>query len=137
LSTLTVTTAPSPAKSGRSRRALILVALCTVSGAAAQLLMKIGASSMAAPDLPSAILQAIRNVPLLFGYILYGMNAALLALALREGELSLIYPVIALTYVWVTILSVMVFKEVLNPYKIVGLSIIVLGVAVLGRSGSK
>lgn len=99
--------------------------------------MKTGAGAMSAPDLPTAILQVITNLPLMLGYVLYGINTILLALALREGELSLLYPVIALTYVWVTILSVLVFKEVLNPYKVVGLAVIVLGVAVLGMGGKK
>ena len=29
----------------------------------------------------------------------------MLVLALRDGELSMLYPIIALTYVWVTLLS--------------------------------
>jgi multidrug transporter EmrE-like cation transporter len=38
-----------------------------------------------------------------------------------------------LTYVWVTILSLLIFKESMNVYKVVGLSVVVAGVAVLGR----
>ena len=38
-------------------------------------------------------------------------------LALRDGELSLLYPVIALTYVWVTVLSLVIFHEAMNPFK--------------------
>lgn len=56
--------------------------------------------------------------------------------ALRDGELSILYPIIALTYVWVTILSVLFFHESLNPLKLAGVAIVVAGVAVLGR-GSK
>jgi len=58
-------------------------------------------------------------------------------LALRDGELSLLYPVIALTYVWVTALSFLIFHETVNPYKIAGIVSIVVGVAVLGRGGRK
>jgi drug/metabolite transporter (DMT)-like permease len=54
-------------------------------------------------------------------------------LALRDGELSLLYPVIALTYVWVTLLSVVVFHDRVNPIKLAGVGTIVVGVAVLGR----
>ena len=56
--------------------------------------------------------------------------------ALRDGELSILYPIIALTYVWVTILSVLFFHESLNPFKLAGVATVVAGVAVLGR-GSK
>ena len=46
-----------------------------------------------------------------------------MVLALRDGELSLMYPVIALTYVWVTVLSLVLFHETVNPYKLTGISI--------------
>lgn len=76
--------------------------------------------------------------PLLFsGYCLYGISTILFILALRDGELSILYPVIALTYVWVTVLSIWIFDELLNPWKVAGIGIIVLGVAVLGRDGKQ
>jgi len=74
----------------------------------------------------------IVSLPLLSGYALYGLSTLLLVLALREGELSLLYPVIALTYVWVTVLSVVIFHDRLNPFKLIGIVIVVTGVAVLG-----
>jgi multidrug transporter EmrE-like cation transporter len=61
------------------------------------------------------------------------VSTVLLVLALRHGQLSLLYPVFAMTYVWVTVLSVLVFHESMNPYKIAGIVIIVGGIAVLGR----
>jgi len=74
----------------------------------------------------------ITNLPLMIGYSLYGISTLLLILALRKGELSVLYPIISLTYVWVTLLSITVFKESVNGFKAVGLAIIVIGVAVLG-----
>jgi drug/metabolite transporter (DMT)-like permease len=55
--------------------------------------------------------------------------------ALRHGELSILYPLIALSYVWVTITGVMAFHEMMSPLKVAGLVIIVAGVAVLGLGG--
>lgn len=110
-------------------RSVLLVFCCTLIGAAAQVLFKLGATAI---DRPSAS-EVLLNPALIGGYCLYGISTMLLVLALRRGQLSLLYPVISLTYVWVTILSVLVFKESLNPYKIVGLTIVVAGVAVLGR----
>jgi multidrug transporter EmrE-like cation transporter len=101
-------------------------------GAAAQLLLKTGANQLVHPD-PLAI---VTNVTLLAGLSLYGVCTLLLVLALRDGELSLLYPVIALTYVWVTLLSLVVFHDRVSPIKLAGIAIIVAGVAVLGR-GSK
>lgn len=76
--------------------------------------------------------------PMLFtGYALYGFNTVLLAIALRDSELSLLYPVIALTYVWVSILSVFLLHESMNPFKLAGVATIVIGVGVLGRGRRK
>ena len=109
---------------------MLLVFSCTVLGAAAQILMKIGMSHFT-PHL-TAILS---NIPLLGGYTLYGINTLMLVLALREGELSMLYPIISLTYVWVTLLSYMLLREPANVYKNLGIATIVIGVAVLGRGG--
>jgi multidrug transporter EmrE-like cation transporter len=113
-------------------KAVGLVFTCTIFGAAAQLLMKIGMTHFQ-PD-PIAILT---NLPLIAGYALYGLNTLLLVLALRDGELSTLYPIIALTYVWVTLLSYTLLGEKPNSYKNIGISAIVIGVAVLGRGERK
>jgi len=120
----------SPAAS--RRKSVLLVFACTVLGAAAQLLMKVGMAHFS-PQ-PTALLT---NYPLIAGYALYGMNTLMLVLALRDGELSMLYPIIALTYVWVTLLSYAVLAEKPNIWKNVGIATIVVGVAVLGRGGRK
>lgn len=70
------------------------------------------------------------------GLVLYGINTGLLILALRDGELSLLYPVISLTYVWVAIMSVTILGETLTLTKIAGIALICFGVAFLGRKES-
>lgn len=94
--------------------------------------MKIGMAKFS-PD-PLAL---ITNIPLMAGYALYGMNTVMMVLALREGELSMLYPIIALTYVWVTLLSYTLLSERPNAYKNIGITIIVVGVAILGRGQRK
>ncbi len=98
--------------------------------------MKIGAGKIQPATLSEAMMSLLTNVPLIAAYACYGVNLILLTLALRHGELSSIYPIISVTYVWVGILSVLIFHESMTPLKIAGLATIVLGVAVLGR-GSK
>ncbi len=115
------------------RQSVALVFGCTLLGAAAQLLMKTGASTMAGAGLSSFLL----NLPLMAGYSLYGLSTLLLVLALRDGELSILYPVIALTYVWVTLLSLFFLRETMNVFKVIGISTIVAGVTVLGRGAKR
>jgi multidrug transporter EmrE-like cation transporter len=111
------------------RQSILLVLFCTISGAAAQILMKRG--SHFNPNL----LAIVTNIPLMAGYSLYGLNTLLMVLALRKGELSMLYPIIALTYVWVTLLSYTLLHEPPNLFKNCGIGLIVLGVAVLGSGG--
>ncbi|HEY3442071.1 MAG TPA: EamA family transporter [Paludibaculum sp.] len=75
----------------------------------------------------------LANWSLWTGLSLYGFSTVLLILALRDGELSLLYPVISLTYVWVTIMSVLVFHESINAFKVAGIAVICAGVALLGK----
>lgn len=127
-------TAAAPARNSfrfNRRQTVALVFCCTVFGAAAQILIKYGANM-----LPNGHpLTMLTNMPLMAGYGLYGISTILLVLALRDGELSILYPVISLTYVWVTFLSVIFFKESLNFFKILGVFIIVAGVTILGKDG--
>lgn len=111
------------------RQSVGLVFLCTLFGVVAQYLIK--TSTQSAATLTVAAL--LTNVPLWLGLITYGISTGLLILALRDGELSLLYPVISLTYVWVTIMSIMVFNEQLTAYKAVGIAVICLGVTLLGK----
>ena len=120
-----------------------MVVGCTILGAAAQMLIKRGTTMMPPlldPSAGSALAQApliawkiLTNLPLFGGLACYGISTILLVLALRYGELSVLYPIIALTYVWVAILSVGFLGESVNVFKLLGLLFIVLGVGVLGR----
>jgi multidrug transporter EmrE-like cation transporter len=106
----------------------VLVFFCTILGAAAQLLLKIGMAQFT-PD----IWAIVTNWPLVLGYTLYGINTVMLVLALKDGELSVLYPIIALTFVWVTLLSYGLLNEEPNWRKNIGIATIVIGVGVMGR----
>ena len=116
------------------RRAVLLVVFCTFVSAAAQILMKMGADyTKAHPGLAGLI----SNPVLIVGYGLYAVVTVLIVIAYKDGELSVLYPIISLSYVWVTALSFFIFHDTLNPYKLIGVAIIVCGVAVLGRGTKK
>jgi len=118
----------------QQRRSFILVVCCTIIGAAAQVLIKKGAGALGAnPTMLQTAIAMVLTPALFAGYSLYGISTILLVLALRHGQLSLLYPVFAMTYVWVTILSIAVFHESMNPYKLAGIVAIVAGIAVLGK----
>jgi drug/metabolite transporter (DMT)-like permease len=115
-----------------SFRSIGLVLLCTVIGAAAQIFLRYGAHHLTGMGMGGIL----TNWPLLAGYVCLGINTLLLILALRNGQLSVLYPIIALTYVWVTILSPIFFADTVNSYKMAGVFFIVLGVSFIG-AGSR
>jgi drug/metabolite transporter (DMT)-like permease len=113
---------------------VLLVVVFTLLAATAQMLMKTGTNQLG-PHASLLLLarDLITNVPLIAGLALYGVGTALMIVALKHGELSLLYPIISLSYVWVAILSVLLFHETMNALKISGICVIMAGVAVLGR----
>lgn len=127
----------SQRESGRSTHytslaSIGLIVLSTVSGAAAQILLRFGADAIEGANL----IGIITNVPLIGGYACLAMNVVLVVLALRGGQLSILYPIVALTFVWVAILSQVYFQDVISISKIAGLTLIVAGVSFIG-AGSR
>jgi multidrug transporter EmrE-like cation transporter len=112
---------------------ILLVFLCTILGAAAQILMKAGSVEHPHSGALGLLIAIFQNPKLFTGYACYGISTVVLVIALKYGELSILYPVIALTYVWVTGLSVMIYNESLTAWKVAGLSAVITGVIVLGR----
>ncbi len=125
---------PDPTK---RRMAIFLVLGCTLLVAAGQYLIKLGANRLSHASLLATMIGIFTIPPLFFGYCLYGIFTILFIYALRHGELSILYPLIALGYVWVTITAVVAFHETMNPFKLIGLLVIICGVAVLGWGGGK
>ena len=130
----------------KRRRAVLSVIGCTLIIGAAQYLIKRGANQLAAQQhsvhggsvsLQAAVMGIFTNPSIFSGYCLYAVFTVLFVLALRHGELSILYPLISLGYVWVAIIGVVAFHEAMNPLKLAGIAIIMAGVTVLGRgSGS-
>jgi multidrug transporter EmrE-like cation transporter len=127
-----------------SNKSIYLVLGCTLFTAAAQVLMKFGAGhpmpqlNLADPASYVAFIVAlIGNVPLFLGYCMSAGTALLLILALRDGELSTLYPIISVSYVWVNLLSIYFFHDKMNVWKISGIALVIAGVAWLGRASAQ
>jgi len=125
----------SPSKAptqSNPKLAITMVFLCTILGAAAQILMKQGSQAPHAEGVLGMLMAIFSNRDLFIGYALYGISTVLLTIAFKFGELSMLYPVIALSYVWVTTLSIYLYGEQLNVYKVLGLLSVMAGVGVIG-----
>jgi drug/metabolite transporter (DMT)-like permease len=120
------------------RNALIAVACATVIQTVAQLLIKQGTALLGPnPTLTEAALGMFTVLPLFGGYALYGLFTIIMVFALKHGELSMLYPMMALSFVWVTVVSALWLHEPVNFLEIAGVAAIISGVGLLGRGEAK
>ena len=109
-------------------KVILITVLCTFFTASAQLFMKIGVNKNI-----DSLISAITNIPLLCGLLFYSLGTPLLIYALKKGDLSVVYPFFSLSFLWVTIMSVILFHEQLSFIQGAGLLSIVAGVSFVGR----
>jgi multidrug transporter EmrE-like cation transporter len=74
----------------------------------------------------------ILNLQLAAGVTFFLSSSVLFILGLRGGELSVLYPMVALGYVWTLLWSRLFFHEALTRQKFYGLGLILLGVFFVG-----
>ncbi|MFC1648298.1 EamA/RhaT family transporter [Nanoarchaeota archaeon] len=112
--------------------AILAIIICTIFTSLGQILWKLGVDYL---DL--SLLGLISNWHLWLGFVFYGIGAAIMIIALSKGELSVLYPFIALSFIWVALLSSQLLNEAVNPVNWLGISSIILGVTMIGVGGSK
>ena len=105
--------------------------LTTVLTSSAQVFYKLGARTLEF-DLSTII----TNYWLMIGLALYAVGAAIMIVALKGGELSVLYPIVAMSYIWVALFSTYFFHEAINLLRWLGILAIVFGIAFIG-AGSK
>jgi drug/metabolite transporter (DMT)-like permease len=74
----------------------------------------------------------ITNWNLIFGLFLYGCSYIISIPAFKGGDLSVLYPLVSLSYIWVSIFSVKFLKEKMNTIKWIGIILIMIGVSFIG-----
>ena len=107
--------------------AIGLVVLATLVGAFGPILLK-----KASAKKLSKLSSLITNYHLFGGVFLYGIGTVLFIPALKGGDLSILYPFVSLTYIWVSLLSVKFLGEKMNLIKWLGIVFIILGVGFIG-----
>mgnify|MGYP001578129450 CR=1 FL=1 len=107
--------------------AILIVLCCTLLSSSGSLLLKLGADK-----LELDIWTLVTNYYLLGGAIVYGLGAILLIIALKYGELSTLYPFIALGFVWTTLFSIYLLGETVSFLNWTGIFSILLGVSAIG-----
>ena len=75
-----------------------------------------------------------KNYNLIFGVFLYGASLLIFIPALKGGEVSVLYPIVALSYVWISILSKYMLGERMNKHKWTGIALILFGILLISAS---
>lgn len=82
-----------------------------------------------------SIISIMSNYWLLSGLLLYFIASILLIKALKLGDLSVVFPFVSLSYIWVAIGSMLILSEIMTITNWSGMLSILLGVILLGRGG--
>ena len=73
------------------------------------------------------------NIHLIYGFGFYGTDALLMMVAYRYGRLSVLQPILSLSYVLSLILGGLFLQENIDVFKILGVFSIILGVIFIAR----
>jgi len=110
--------------------AIVMMLFCTLLVSSAQVFYKKGSAL-----LEFNFMSIITNYFILIGLILYGLGFLIMIYAFKHGEVTVLYPIITLSYVWVSLLSVYLFNEIMNVYKWLGIVAIIIGIIFIGFGG--
>ncbi len=109
----------------------ILAVICVVGIAIGQILFKLTANSLA----ETGSIFASKTLTVLFcALALYGLTTLLWIYVLQKGNLSRIYPIMALSFVFVPILSHFVLGEKFNTQYFLGVAVLIGGIVLTIKS---
>ena len=105
---------------------MLLVVVASVIGSFGAVFLKFGSL-----NLELTVMGMLRNWRLALGIALYLLSSVFFMAGIKNGELTILYPMVSLGYIWTMIWSRIVFKEPITQFKVMGLAMIIAGIAVL------
>jgi multidrug transporter EmrE-like cation transporter len=105
---------------------ILLVLTSSFIGSFGAVFLKLGAEHM-----KGGIAGVIKNYWLAIGVALYLLSSVFFVMGVAQGELSILYPMISLGYIWTLLWARMFFKEPFTVSKVGGLAMIIAGVALI------
>lgn len=74
---------------------------------------------------------------LIFGFALYGIGALSMIISFKFGELSVLYPLMCISYIFAIINGYIFLEETIDISKLIGVLLIMAGVVVMNRRTSR
>lgn len=112
----------------------LFLVLALVLNATANVLLKMGAARLGAWGEPGLVGRLVTNVHLMAGLVLFALNVGFYIAALTRLNLSVAYPImVAGGIVIVVSVAILVLQEAVTAAQIVGLLLLILGIALIGQ----
>jgi len=111
-------------------RSMLLVFAASIVGSFGAVFLKLGAARI------DKNLLSFFNSRLALGVTLFLGSSVFYTLGIRGGQLSILYPMVSLGYLWTLLWARLFFKESLTRQKLVGLGLILAGVVLVGLGAS-
>jgi drug/metabolite transporter (DMT)-like permease len=105
---------------------ILLVLVSSFIGSFGAVFLKLGAEHVA-----SGWARLFTNYWLGTGIVLYLLSSVFYILGVSQGELTVLYPMVSLGYLWAMLWARLFFKESFTLFKIGGLLMIIVGVALI------
>lgn len=106
-----------------------LVILSTILSSIASVFLKLGTRT-----LELKITSLLKNYRIGLGVLFMIFSVIVYMIALKGGQLSVLYPFASLSYVWVTINSKLFLKERISSFKLSGIALIIAGITLIAVS---
>ena len=107
-------------------RSMSLVFTASVVGSFGMVFLKLGSAKL------TRSIFSFLNMHLILGVALFLGSSVFYALGIKSGQLSVLYPMVSLGYIWTLLWSRLFFKEAFTRQKFFGLGLILLGVFFVG-----
>ena len=107
-------------------RSMLMVFVASVIGSFGMAFLKMGANRL------TKSIWSFLNTRLIFGVALFLGSSAIYVAGIKGGQLSVLYPMVSLGYVWGLVWAKIFFNEPLTKQKFAGLGLILLGVFFVG-----
>jgi drug/metabolite transporter (DMT)-like permease len=108
---------------------IVLVLVASFIGSFGAVFLKLGAAHL------SRGIRGLFNWQLITGIGLFLGSSVPFIMALKHGELSVLYPMVSLSYVWAMLWSRMLFGEPITKQKVGALVLILGGILCIGVGG--
>jgi len=111
---------------------IILILMAILIAAFGQIFMKVGMGKLGVIELseiikPQNLFKILTNIPILTGISFYFMSLLIWLSLLSKFEVGSLYPLISLGYIVTAVFGILFLKEKFTFFKILGISLIILG----------